>query len=133
MPRLAALVVTALAALGTAACGDDGSSADPDAFCERLDRLTQNDPFAALGPAATEAEMEAAFAALRQRAGELVDVAPDDVRAVAADYRDAVERLDALLADAGYGPDVDVRAYRAAQTDYVQAATRLERYLEAEC
>src|SRR5690606_13179465 len=81
MRRLVALALVAAAAVGTAGCGDGGPSADPALFCERLDRLAENDPFAVLGASATEAEMEAAFGALRERATELAEVAPEDVRA----------------------------------------------------
>lgn len=128
-----AALAAAVAALGLAACGDDGGDGDQALFCERLERLTENDPFVAFGARATEAEMETAFAALRARADELDEVAPPSARSAAAAYRDAVERLDELLAEAGYGPDVDVRAYREAQTTYVEASVRLERYLTAEC
>ncbi|MFP5254984.1 MAG: hypothetical protein ACLGI8_03945 [Acidimicrobiia bacterium] len=129
---MAALVGLALGA-APAACGDDGGAGDQAAFCERLERLTENDPFVAFGATATEDEMESAFVALRARAEELDEVAPPAAQAAAADYLDAVERLDELLAEAGYGPDVDVRAYRAAQTDYVEASLRLERHLSSEC
>lgn len=134
MARPLLVTVLVLGLVGVGACGgDDGGGADPAGFCEQLDRLAENDPFAALGATASEAEMEAAFRALVARAEELADAAPADARAASAAYLDAVERLDALLADAGYGTDVDVRAYRAAQTDHVEATTRLERYLNDVC
>lgn len=132
LPRLVA-ASGAVVALGLGGCGGDGGRGDQAAFCERLERLTENDPFVAFGATATEAEMELAFTALVARAGELDEVAPPAARAAAGDYLAAVERLDELLAAAGYGTDVDVRAYREAQTAYVEAALRLERYLAAEC
>jgi hypothetical protein len=125
-----ALLVVALAGTG---CGDHGRDGDQAAFCQRLDGLTENDPFQAFGDTATEAQMQEAFTALKARADELVEVAPDTARGAATDYRDAVQGLDALLAEAGYGTDVDVRAYREQQMAYVEAAQRLERYLTAEC
>ena len=115
-----------------AGCGGDGGG-DEATFCEQLDRLTENDPFLAFGDTASEAEMEEAFTALRQRAEDLRDAAPDGARGAATDYRDAVVGLDEILAEAGYGTDVDLRAYREQQTAYVEAAQRLERYLGTDC
>lgn len=123
-------------ALGVAgACGGGSSShADAKVFCTRLDRLTQNDPFRAFGDRATPAEIRTAFTALVQRADELVNVAPDEVRPTAREYASAAKALDSLLADAAYdGNAVDARAYRDAQTDYIEAANLLERYLESDC
>lgn len=129
--RRAGLALAAVA-LGLAACSS-ASEGDQAAFCERLDRLQRNDPFEAFGDQATPAEIEIAFTALRDRAQELLDVAPQDVRAAARDYRDAVRALDDLLAGAAYGTDVDAAAYREQQVAYTEAAQRLERYLRAEC
>lgn len=132
MRWLAALSIAAALLVG---CGDE-SPGDGDAaqFCERLDRLTSNDPFAAFGDTASAADIEAAFAALIARADELVEVAPPDVRAAAGDYADAARALDDMLAGAGYRPEVaDPAAYRDEQTTYTEAAARLERYLESQC
>ena len=129
-------VLLLVAVLAPAACGDDGPSDAERAatFCQRLERLTRNDPFAAFGDRATPAEIRAAFQALVERADELVDTAPDEARANARAYAAAAEGLDSILAGAGYdGTRVDQRAYREVQTDYVQVAARLERYLESEC
>ena len=126
--------VLLLVSSALAGCGGGGSDdGDPARFCDRLDRLTRNDPFLAFGDQATPAEMQEAFAALRERADELVEVAPPDVRAASNDYRDAVRALDDLLAGAGYSTDVDPVAYGEQQVAYVEAAQRLERYLRAEC
>lgn len=132
MRRLAAL---SFAAAVVAGCGDGGpGDGDGALFCERLDRLTTNDPFATFGDTASARDIETAFTALVARADELVDVAPPDVRAAAADYADAARALDAMLADAGYLPSVaDPGAYRDEQAAYTEAAARLERYLESEC
>jgi hypothetical protein len=128
-------MVGATTLLVVAACGGGSSShADKKVFCTRLDRLTQNDPFRSFGDRATSAEIRTAFTALRQRAKELVDAAPGEVRPTARDYAAAAKALDSLMAGAGYdGNDVDARAYRDAQTDYVEAANLLERYLESDC
>src|SRR5688500_18688429 len=128
------LVVLALGVLlpvvaTSAACGDGGrGDGDATRFCERLDRLTSNDPFLAFGDTASADDIETAFGALIDRADELVDVAPPAARAAASDYADAAKALDALLADAGYvGAEVEAVAYRHEQTDYAEAAQRLER------
>ena len=134
MRRLVPLVL--VVALVLAGCGDDGPSDDERAatFCSRLERLTENDPFAAFGDRATAAQVETAFRALVDRARELVDTAPEEAEANAREYADAAEGLDSILAGAAYdGSQVDQRAYREEQTEYLQAATRLERYLESEC
>lgn len=130
MRRLAILALVG----GLAACGRGGDAADPQAFCDRLDRLTTNDPFLAFGDTATAAEIEEAFAALVARADELVDVAPPEARAAAGDYADATRALDELMAAGSYdGTAVDDRAYRAEQLAYADAADRLLRYLDTEC
>lgn len=133
MRRLLASLLVGAAAV-TAACGDDDPTPDAAAFCERLDRLAANDPFAAFGDAATSEEVAAAFAALVARAAELVDVAPDEARPAARAYADAVARLEELLRRAGYdGSRVDTRAYREQEVRYREAARLLERHLDAEC
>lgn len=132
--RWAAPLAVALApALVLGACGDDDDG-DAATFCDRLVDLTENDPFASLGDAATASQMEAAMTALRARAEELVDVAPEVARGATTDYRDAVVAVDDLLAEAGYSPArLDVGRYQAASKDYAAAAVRLERHLTAEC
>ncbi len=124
---LALLAVT----LALGACSDD-PPADERAFCTRLERLTENDPFTVFGERATATEIESAFQALVARAEELVDGAPTEVRGAARDYADAAESLDDLMAAAAYqGDQVDARAYREEQVRYTEAATRLERYLDS--
>ena len=126
------LALSAVLLLATAC--SDGPSADESAFCERLGRLTTNDPFAAFGPSATSDEIRQAFSALVDRADELVDVAPDEIRGPARDYAEAAEALDDLLAAAAYDGDrVDVRDYREQQVAYAEAAETLQRHLDAEC
>lgn len=132
--RLAVLFsVTVL--IGAAACGDDGSGdGDQALFCERLDRLTRNDPFQGFGERASAADIEVAFGALVARADELVEVAPPEVRPAARDYAEAAHALDSLLAGTAYEPTgVDTRTYRNEQVAYTEAAQRLQRYLTAEC
>lgn len=129
------LVALVLAAAVLGGCGDSGGG-DGDAarFCQRLDRLTANDPFRAFGDTASAADVEAAFAALLERADALLEVAPPEARPAARDYVEAAAALDSLLAGVGYsGLDVDARAYQEEQLAYVEAARRLERYLESEC
>ena len=116
-----------------AACHDE-PSADPELFCARLGRLTENDPFLAFGDTATPDEIAEGFEALVERADELVDVAPEEVRPAAEAYADAATAMDELMADAGYdGARLDARAYRDEQEAYTEAADRLLNYLDAEC
>ena len=127
-------LAAALAACGGGGSGGGDGDGDQAAFCDRLDRLTRNDPFLVFGDAATADEIEVAFEALVERAAELLDVAPPEARAAARDYAESAEALDALLAAAGYdGAAVDARAYREQQVTYAEAAARLERYLTSEC
>jgi hypothetical protein len=127
-------IVVLLGTVVLTACGGGSDEGDKALFCERLDRLTNNDPFLAFGDQASADEIELAFSALIDRAGELVEVAPPEPRGAARDYAEAAAALDDLLAAAGYAPTgVDERAYRDQQTAYVEAAQRLERYLTAEC
>ena len=134
MRRLAVLF-TVIVLTGATACGGDGSGdGDQALFCERLDRLTRNDPFQAFGDRASASDIEVAFGALVARADELVDVAPPEARPAARDYAEAARALDSLLAGTGYEPTgVDTRAYRNEQVAYTEAAQRLQRYLNAEC
>jgi hypothetical protein len=134
--RLAVLGALALlVSVVLAACGGGGNDeGDRALFCERLDRLTRNDPFLAFGDQASADDIQVAFSALVERADELLDVAPPEARGAARDYTEAARALDALLADADYAPTgVDTRAYRDEQVAYTEAAQRLERYLNAEC
>lgn len=129
MRVLAVLVV----ALLVSACGDD-EHADPELFCERLGRLTENDPFLAFGDTATPSEIAEAFDALVERADELAEVAPDEIRPAAEDYAEATTAMDELMADAAYdGARLDNRAYRDQQEAYAEASDRLLNHLEAEC
>jgi NTP pyrophosphatase (non-canonical NTP hydrolase) len=130
---LHALSAALLALVATAACGG-GTSADEKAFCERLDRLADNDPFRTFGDRATDREIQQGFRALVERADELAEVAPEEARSAADAYAEAADALDDVMAAAGYhGDDVDARAYREHQVDYAAAAARLERYLDGEC
>lgn len=131
--RLLAGVLAGATVFGVGGCGSDGPTADPELFCQRLDRLASNDPFDAFGDVATPDQVETAFAALRERAAELVEVAPERARSAADEYRAAVIAIDDLLRGAGYSSSVDPQAYQPLQLDYIEAAQRLERFLEAEC
>jgi len=128
--RVVAVLVVALL---VSACNDE-PSADPELFCSRLGRLTENDPFLAFGDTATPTEIAEAFEALVERADELVEVAPEEVRPAAEAYADATIGMDDLMAEAGYdGARLDARAYRDLQEAYTEAADRLLNHLDAAC
>jgi hypothetical protein len=130
MRRLVILAATLL----LVACGGDGDEADPALFCQRLDRLTENDPFRAFGDTASAAEIEEGFDALVARAEELVDVAPDDARPAARAFAESASTMRDVLDEAGFDPStLDTRAYRDAQLIYTEASDRLLRYLDTEC
>jgi hypothetical protein len=130
MRRLGILAATLL----LVACGGDADDADPALFCQRLDRLTQNDPFLAFGESATSAEIQEGFRALVARAEELVDVAPDDARSTARTFAESANAMADALREAGFDPSaLDTRTYRDAQLTYAEASDRLLRYLESEC
>jgi hypothetical protein len=131
--RPRSLVVALVVAAAACGGGGDGDG-DPAAFCDRLDRLTRNDPFLAFGDTATPGEIEQGFAALADRADELVDVAPPEARGATRDLADAVDDMASLMDAAGFdGEALDARAYRDAQVTYAEASDRLLRYLDAEC
>lgn len=126
-------VVGAGAVLGSSGDSDDASP-DPVGFCRELERLSENDPFAAFGDRATPAQIDAAFDALVERAAELVELAPAESRGAALDLSENAQRLRELLAAAEGDPaEVDALAYRDAQGRYTAAGDRLERYLTTEC
>jgi hypothetical protein len=132
---LGAAIAVALVGGGVALLRDDADRGpDAPAFCTRLERLAKNDPFAAFGDRATEAQIEQAFEALVARADELVELAPEEARASAREYQASATELRDLLGDAKGDPgDVDTRAYRNQQIRYSKAAGLLERYLANEC
>jgi len=137
MRRLAvilAVILVVIVVLAGCAGGDDDADGDAAAFCDRLDRLTDNDPFLAFGDTATPDEIEQAYAALVERTEELLDVAPEEARAAARTYAESAAALDALMADAGYdGTAVDARAYRNEELAYADASNLLLRYLDTQC
>jgi hypothetical protein len=128
-------IAGAVALLAVAACSHGGASTTgATTICDRLDRLTQNDPFRAFGARATPKEIQAAFTAVVARAKDLVAGAPADIRPDAQAYANAATRLDSLMAGAGYdGAAVDAVAYRDAQNAYYTAADSLIRYYTTQC
>jgi hypothetical protein len=129
-----AAALTALVTLAGACGGGSEDTSDAKAFCQQLDRLAANDPFAAFGDRATDEEVSTAFDALVARAGALRHVAPAEARASAREYAEAAAALQRLLAAADFdGTKVDARAYRDQQLRYTKAAALLERYLSNEC
>jgi hypothetical protein len=122
--RAVALVTVALLVLGGCGDGDDGG--DLGAFCDAVDRLERNDPFAELD-IASPGEMAAAFDQLSEGAGRIADQAPPAARSQARSYEASVEDLVDQLRGAGFDPtQVDALAYREAAADYQAAAVAVE-------
>ena len=108
-----------------AACGDDGSGANPERFCELAAALDQNsdDPWEMPPDEAREALLE--FADLMD---EGVSVAPDEVRASV----EGVAELNALVRDFFEAHDFDIADVDEAELDALEAeADALSAELEA--
>lgn len=122
MGTVALLAVAVLGVLG--GCNDD--EGDTEAFCDAVDALERNDPFAELD-IASPGEMAEAFDQLREGAGRIADHAPAEARSQARSYRDSVDELVDQLRGAGFDPtQVDALAYRQAAAEYQSAAVAVE-------
>ena len=116
----------AAAVLLAVACGG-GDDGDIDLFCERIDALIDDDPFARLPDEATPTDLRHAFEQLRDGTEAVAAAAPDELRALARQYANTTAQLDDLLAGAGYrGDEVDSLEYRQRAREQSQAASRLE-------
>ena len=128
-PLIRALLVFVLA-LG--ACGDDGGG-DLAAFCQRVDELRADDPFADLAVASPR-ELRLAFESLRDSADRVSDVAPPEAATQADRYREAVDEVLDRLRGAGFDlRHLDLVPYRRATDDYHEAATSLDNAATAAC
>lgn len=118
----ALLAVAALGVLGS--CSEDGG--DTEAFCDAVDDLERNDPFAELD-IASPGEMAAAFDQLSEGASRIASEAPAEARTQARSYEDSVAELVDQLRGAGFDPtQVDGLAYRQAAAAYQAAAVAVE-------
>ncbi len=129
MRRAAAVVASVL----LAACGGRGDTGDLATFCQAVDDLREDDPFADL-PIASPEDMRDAFAELAAGVDRIADAAPTQARTQAERYRDAVDALRDELAGAGYDPTrVDQLRYGQAVAAYGEAATSVRNTADASC
>lgn len=113
------------------ACGSDGG--DRAAFCDGIERLRRDDPFAEL-PVASPGEMRDAFDDLREAAEAVAADAPSDAEVAADRYLASVDELLDQLRGAGFDlTELDLSAYRRATSDYGEAAESLDNAGSAIC
>lgn len=128
-----ALAAVAATVAALAGCSDDGSAGDRQAFCEAVESLAADDPFADL-EVASPREMRSAFAELRDGADAIEDSAPPEASVPASDYLAAVDELMDQLSGAGYDPrSLDPLEYGRAVEDYTEAATSVTNAANATC
>ena len=114
-----------------AACGGDGG--DRAAFCDGIERLRRDDPFADLA-VASPGEMRDAFDDLREAAEAVAADAPSDAEVAADRYLGTVDDLLDQLRGAGFDlTELDLPAYRRATADYGEAAESLDNAGSAIC
>lgn len=134
MVRSCALALVLSLSSGAAACGDGSDRAgDRAAFCDAVERLAADDPFADLA-VASPGEMKSAFVQLRDGAAAIDASAPPDVQVQTSRYVDAVNELIRQLAGAGYDPRaLDPLSYGRAVDGYTAAATSVTNAANATC
>jgi hypothetical protein len=124
-------LVAALAVALPGCGGDDGG--DLAAFCQAVEDLRDDDPFADLAIASPE-DMRGAFDALAVSVDRIAESAPQEARTQAQRYADAVDDLRDELAGAGYDPTrVDQLRYGQAVAAYTEAATSVDNTADANC
>jgi hypothetical protein len=119
------VAIGAVVLLAAAACGDDGSGANPERFCELAAGLDQNsdDPWELPPDEAREALLE-----FQDLMDEAVSVAPDEVRA-SVEY---IAETNALVRDFFEAHDFDIADVDEAELDALEAeADALSAELEA--
>lgn len=125
---LAGIVVLVTTATG---CGGDDRSVT--AFCESVESLRSDNPFASR-PVSTPEQMQTAFAGLHRGARQIAGSAPAEVRGQAERYLLTVEGLIEVLSPVGYRPlDVDRLAYDEATSRHAAATDSLENAADAVC
>ena len=123
--------VLALLVLLLAACGSDGG--DRASFCDGIERLRRDDPFAELA-VASPGEMRDAFDDLRETAEAVASDAPSDAEVAADRYLATVDDLLDQLRGAGFElTELDLPAYRRATSEYGEAAASLDNAGRAIC
>lgn len=122
-----------LAGLALVACGGDSDGGDIASFCEAVDDLADNDPFAELEIASPE-EMRAAFDRLHDGVERIDDSAPSELESRTHRYLEAVDEVIDQLRGAGFDPrNLDTLAYRTATADHEAAAVSIENAATAAC
>lgn len=130
-PAALGIVVAVLAVLG--GCNGDDGDGDAAAFCDAVDALERNDPFAEL-QIASPGEMAAAFDQLADGADQIAERAPSEARTQAQSYEDSVQALVDQLRGAGFDPTkLDALAYRRATADYQDAAVAVGNAADSLC
>lgn len=113
-------------------CGDEDGG-DLATFCDAVEDLREDDPFAEL-QVASPSDMRDAFAALAEGVDRIDAAAPDGARTQTQRYADAVDALRDELAGAGYDPTrVDQLRYGQAVAAYSEAATSVSNTADAAC
>lgn len=128
----AALAVVAVVTVG---CGDDDGDDQQSvgAFCDAVDQLRADAPFAELEVASPE-EMRTAFVELQEGVERIAEAAPEEHAASAERYRDSVDALIDQLRGAGFDPrELDTLAYRSATDEYEAAATSVDNAADHAC
>lgn len=116
-----------------AGCGGDDTETDPQAFCDAVADLRDDDPFADLAMA-SPGEMRDAFDALRDAIAAIDAAAPAEAEVQAGEYLTVVDELIGLLRAAGYDPRaLDGLAYRDATDRYTAAAVSVDNAADATC
>lgn len=131
--RAGRLVLAVLVAAGAVAGCNDDAEEDPQAFCDAVESLAADDPFAEL-EVASPGEMKSAFEQLRDGAEVIEATAPAEASVPASDYVGAVHELMRQLNGAGYDPrSLDPLEYGRAVEDYTVAATSVTNAANATC
>ena len=109
-------LVVLLATAVLTGCGED--EGDLASFCEAVEDLQNDDPFAELAAGVDR----------------IAAAAPQEIGSQADRYADAVESLRDELAGAGYDPTrVDQLRYGQAVASYTEAATSVSNAADADC
>lgn len=132
LTRAGSVLAIAAGLVLVSSCGD-GDGGDQASFCDAVEALAANDPFAELAVASPQ-EMRTAFDQLRDGAERIEDSAPDEFDTQADRYLRSVDGLIDQLRGAGYDPRaLDTLDYREATSEYEAAAISVENAAAGAC